>query len=308
MNHFIIDGNNLMYRAHSANMELKTSLGKYSGMFYGFVRTLFSLRKKYRNFKFIVVWDNRAKAKYDIQPDYKAGRSMLSGTIWEQVTDIRTCLSVMGIDQYEKKEYEADDVMASLTKTLKAEGQVYIYTNDKDLLQLVQDGKVIVYKPKVGVNPEKFFDEEAVKNMFDVPPSKLGVFRSFDGDDSDNIKGISRVPRKIVASLVNEYSSVENIYANLDKKELTEFQKKSFEEAKDRIKKNVKIVMLDQDIQDLQKNESSFDKEKLEELLQRYEIKSIKSNDLIDLFSSNLDVRYSDPVEVVQLETISLFD
>jgi DNA polymerase-1 len=289
-------------------MELKTSLGKYSGMFYGFVRTLFSLRKKYRNFKFIVVWDNRAKAKYDIQPDYKAGRSMLSGTIWEQVTDIRTCLSVMGIDQYEKKEYEADDVMASLTKTLKAEGQVYIYTNDKDLLQLVQDGKVIVYKPKVGVNPEKFFDEEAVKNMFDVPPSKLGVFRSFDGDDSDNIKGISRVPRKIVASLVNEYSSVENIYANLDKKELTEFQKKSFEEAKDRIKKNVKIVMLDQDIQDLQKNESSFDKEKLEELLQRYEIKSIKSNDLIDLFSSNLDVRYSDPVEVVQLETISLFD
>ena len=308
MNFFIIDGNNLVYRSHNANFELKTGTGKFSGMFYGFIRTLFALRKKYRNFKFIVVWDNRAKAKFDIQPDYKAGRSSLPGTVWEQTTDIRACLSNMGIDQYEKKEHEADDVIASLAKTLKNEGLVYIYTNDKDLLQLVEDGKVIVYKPKVGVTPEQFFDEEAVKKLFGVPPKKLGFFRSFDGDASDNIKGISRVPRKIVAKLVNSSYTIEDVYNNLYKMELTEFQKKSFEEAKERIKNNIKIVLLDQDVPDLEKKESVFDKAKVEELLSTYEIKSIKAEDLIDLFSSTLNIKYSDPMENIQLETVSLFN
>jgi DNA polymerase-1 len=308
MNSFLIDGNNLVYRSHNANFELKTGSGKFSGMFYGFIRTLFALRKKYRNFKFIVVWDNRAKAKFEIQPDYKAGRSSLPGVVWDQVTDIRACLNSMGIDQYEKKEYEADDVIASLAKTLKNEGIVYIYTNDKDLLQLVEDGKVIVFKPKVGVTPEQFFDEESVKKLFGVPPSKLGFFRSFDGDTSDNIKGISRVPRKIVAKLVNGYSNVDDIYDNLYKMELTDFQKKSFEEAKERIKNNIKIVLLDQNVLDLEKSESFFNKDKVEELLNIYEIKSIKAGDLIDLFSSTLDIRYSDPMDNVQLETISLFN
>ena len=55
MNYFIIDGLNLAYRAHNANFELSTAAGAPSGMFYGFIRTLFSLKRKYRGYKFSVL-------------------------------------------------------------------------------------------------------------------------------------------------------------------------------------------------------------------------------------------------------------
>jgi DNA polymerase-1 len=307
MHNFIIDGNNLVYRSHNANFELKTAAGLFSGMLFGFTRTLVSLRKKYRDFNFSVAWDNRAKEKFEIQPDYKAGRSSLPAAVWDQVSDIRDLLENTGVDQYEKEGQEADDVIASLSKEFKKDGKVYIYTNDKDLLQLVEDGKVIVYKPKVGVNPEKFYDEEAVRDLFGVPPRKLGIYRSFDGDDSDNIKGISRVPRKIVASLVNKYSSIDEVYANLSEVKLTDFQKGSFEEAKERIKKNAKIVSLNRDLTEINKREASFNKEKVNTLLEKYEIKSLKADDIVELFLSTINMRYSDPMEGVKLEFFSLF-
>lgn len=306
-NNFIIDGNNLIHRSHSANFELKTASGKFSGMIYGFVRTLVSLRKKYRDFKFSVTWDNKAKEKFEIQPDYKAGRSFLPSIVWEQVEDIKNFLENTGIDQYDEAGQEADDVIASLSKELKKEGKVYIYTNDKDLLQLVEDGKIIVYKPKVGLTPEKFYDEEAVKVQFGVPASKLGFYRSFDGDESDNIKGVPRVPRKIVASLVNKYSDIDEVYNNLHTVKLTDFQKKSFEEARERIKNNARIIILNTNLNSINKRESFFNKEKINEILELYEIKSLKADDIVELFSSTLNIRYSDPMECVQLESFNLF-
>ena len=308
MNNFIIDGNNLIHRSHNANFELKTASGKFSGMIYGFVRTLVSLRKKYRDFKFSVVWDNKAVAKFEIQPDYKAGRSFLPSIVWEQVEDIKNFLENTGIDQYVEVGQEADDVIASLSKEFKKEGKVYIYTNDKDLLQLVEDGKVIVYKPKVGLTPEKFYDEEAVKVLFGVPASKLGFYRSFDGDESDNIKGVYRVPRKIMASLVNKYSDIDEVYSNLSTVKLTDFQKKSFEEAKERVKNNARIVILNTNLDSINKRESFFNKEKINDILERYEIRSLKADDIVEIFSSTLNIRYNDPTECTQLEFYNLFD
>ena len=308
LNNLVIDGNNLVYRSHNANFELKTAAGQFSGMMFGFVRTLVSLRKKYRDFKFSVVWDNHAKEKFEVQPDYKAGRSSLPAAVWDQVLDIRNLLENTGVDQYEKKGQEADDVIASLSIEFKKNGKVYIYTNDKDLLQLVEDGKVIVYKPKVGVNPEKFYDEEAVKDLFGVPPNKLGIYRSFDGDDSDNIKGVSRVPRRVLASLVNKYSSIDEVYDNLSQVKLTDFQKGSFEEAKERIKKNAKIVLLNTELTDIDKREAYFNKEKVNTILEKYEIKSLKADDIVELFLSTINIHYSDPIEEVQLETFNLFN
>ncbi len=308
MDNFIIDGNNLAFRAHNANFEFKTGTNLPSGMYYGFLRTLISLKKKYRQFTFSVVWDNKAKAKFEIQPDYKAGRSKLPAVVWEQMQDIKDSLVALGVDQYDKEFQEADDVICSLTANLKAQGgKVYIYSNDKDMLQLVEDGKVIAFKPKVGVTPEKFYDEEAVKKQYGVSPNKLAFFRSFDGDASDNIKGISRVPRKVIAGMVNKYSSVDELYDNLKNHELTDFQKQSFEEAQQRIQNNFKIVKLNENLQDIKMYPASANKDSLIEFFNKYEIKSINPEEIIELFGYTLDIRYSDPVETVQLETYSLF-
>lgn len=307
--YLLVDGNNLAYRAHYIDFESKTSFDLPSGMFYGFVRILMSLKKKYRHFKIIVVWDGRPKDKYEIQPDYKAGRTKLASTVWAQVDDIKSYLSSIGVVQYLSDDHEADDVIATLTQEFKQKGdKVYIYSNDKDLLQLVEDGKVIVFKPKVGNSAEKFYDEEAVRDQFGVSPSNLACFRSFDGDNSDNIKGVSRVPRKILAHAVNTYQTVDNIYSNLESFKLTDFQRSAILEGKERVAKNEKLIILDRKVQCLKPIEACFDQNKVSELLRKYEIKTIKSEDAVALFSSTLSKRYTNPEPSYKLETYSLFN
>jgi len=307
MQYFIIDALNLAYRAHNANFKLKTSTGLFSGMLFGFVRTVLSLKKKYRGYKFIVVWDSKPIAKYALQPDYKAGRASLAPTVMSQIDDIKDFLYNAGVDQYCKYGEEADDVIATLVDRLKDEGAVVVYSNDKDMLQLVENGKVIVYKPKVGVSPEKFYDEEAVKNQFGVSPKKLSLFRSFDGDNSDNITGVERVPRKLIARVVNASDSVDSFYTELEKEKLTDFQKRSFAEGKERVETNLKIVALKKDLQDITHQISQIDKNKITELFKKFEIKSINSDVVADIFSSVLNIRYTEARPSFKVESYSLF-
>lgn len=310
MNYFIIDAFNLAYRAHNVNFELKTASGKFSGMCFGFVRMLYSLKKKYRGYKFVVVWDSRPDHKYEIQEDYKADRAGLPDTVMAQVDDIKQFLENAGVDQYQKKGQEADDVIATLVERFKEEGSntIIVYSNDKDLLQLVETGKVVVFKPKVGNSPEKFYDEEAVKEQFGVAPRKLSFYRSFDGDNSDNIKGISRVPRKLIASLVNRYDDLSSIYGGLSSEKLTAFQKKSFEEGKERVSRNYRIIDLNRNLSDIAHVASRVDKEKMQEVLDSYEIKSLNSNNMAEIFGSELNIRYTEAKPAVKIESYSLFD
>lgn len=310
MKYFIIDGLNLAYRSHLANFSLTTVSGNPSGMFFGFIRTLFSLKKRFRSYSFSVAWDNKPTHKYDIQPDYKAGRTPLPSSVFSQVEDIRIFLSNVGVEQYEAPGQEADDVIASLVDRFKDSDaeEIIVYSNDKDMLQLVESGKVIVFKPKVSQNPEKFFDTDAVVERFGVPPERLSSYRSLDGDDSDNITGIPYVPRKVLASLVNEYGDLESIYNALEGIKLTEKQRQRFNESKDRITNNYKLIRLNRDLKNIQQQEGTFDKVALEELVKKYNIKTINVDNMVDLFSSSLNVRYSDPQPTYELESFSLFE
>jgi len=309
MNYFLIDALNLVHRAHNANFELKTGAGLYSGMFYGFIRTIFALKKKYRGYKIEVVWDRKPEFKKALQSDYKAGRTSLSETVMGQIPDIQAFLRNAGVDQYFMEGQEADDVLASLAVKYSAEdGTVMLYSNDKDLLQLVKNGKIIVFKPKVGLNPEKFYDEQAVKEQFGVPPEKLACYRSFDGDPGDNITGVSRVPRKILANLVNSFETVKGVYDNLLEVKLTEFQLGSMIEGKERVATNFKITELNRSLDSIVCDSSSFDKKNISELFGKYEIRSINPDNIIDIFSSSLNIRYSDPRAAVKVESFSLFD
>lgn len=309
MNYFLIDALNLAYRAHNANYELKNGSGVFSGMFYGFVRTIFSLKKRFRGYKFEVVWDREPKHKKVIQPDYKAGRTSLSKSVTCQIPDIEIFLKNAGVDQYHMESQEADDVIATLAEKYSAgAGTTIIYSNDKDLLQLVKTGKVVVYKPKVAMSPEKFYDEELVREQFGVTPEKLACFRSFDGDVSDHISGVPRVPRKIFANLVNEFKTIEKIYDNLPDQKLTEFQRGAITDSRKLVDANLKITTLDRHLDSIYCTEGKFDKDEVISLFKKYEIKSIKPDNIIDIFSSSLDIRYSDPRDTVKVESFSLFE
>lgn len=311
--YFIIDGNNLAHRAHNSHFKLKKANGDPSGMFFGFVRILISLKKKYRAFKFIVVWDSRPEKKYELKPDYKAGRSRLPGKVFDQIGQIKEFLSNCGVDQYKKKGEEADDVIATLVRRYSEEdSKVYIYSNDKDLLQLVKDGKVIVFRPKVGNTPEKFFDEEAVKEQFNVGPEKLALYRSFDGDSSDNIDGVPRVRRKLIASVVNHCEDIKGIFNKLEdddiKKALSEKEYQAILKHLDTASLNYKIIKLNEYIETLDKTEAKYSEGVLASILEEFEIKSLKPESIIDLFKNTLNIKYTEPQQAIKLETYSLFD
>jgi DNA polymerase-1 len=278
-------------------------------MFYGFVRTLQSLKKKYRGYKFIVAWDSKPKAKYALQADYKAGRTSLPPTVMSQLDDIRELLANSGVDQYRAQDEEADDVIASLTEKFKKEGAgtIVLYSNDKDLLQLVETGRVVVFKPKVGLSPEKFYDEGAVVEQFGVLPNKLAIYRSLDGDDSDNITGVERVPRKIISRIVNASDSIDSFYKSLESEDLTDFQRKSFEEARGRVAINEKICTLNRNLQNMVCEESCIDSDKISELFKKFEIRSVDPGVMADLFASSLNIRYTEARPSFKVESYSLF-
>lgn len=306
---YIVDALNLAYRAHHAQADLRTSKGDPSGMFFGFIRNILSQKKKFRNFKFAVVWDNKSARKFEIQPDYKKGRSKLPPSIFKQVDDLKLFLEHAGVDQYEKEGQEADDVIATLAETLKKEGLVYILTNDKDMLQLVENGKVIVIKPKVGLKEEVHYDEEAVRQKFGVPPALVPIYLSFAGDASDNITGVPYLPTKIISDLAIRFRSVEGIYEALDNYPLTINRKTSIISSRDRILKNAQLTQLRRDLGDLRHKVPAPNKDLVEDLLSKYEIKSIKADDIIEVLSNtSSSIRFSDPKPFKKLETYSLFD
>jgi len=308
MNHFVIDGMNLAHRAHNANFELRSADGRPTGMFFGFVRTVVSLKRKYRGYQFCVAWDNRSEKKIAIRPDYKAGRTMLPPTVIDELKDIRIFLSACGVDQYECKGQEADDVMATLVERWGCQdGHTVLYSNDKDLLQLVKDGKVVMYSPKVAQKPEKFYDESAVQERFGVPPRLLVCFRSLDGDPSDGLAGVSRVRRKLLAALVAEHEDLDGVYSSVRTASLSDHEKETMESFKDKAYENLSLMRLDRNVEGIVESAGSVDKVVMAGVLAKNDVKSVEPEAVGDLFMSSLNVKYGDPINTAKVETYSLF-
>jgi len=308
MNRFVIDGMNLAHRSHNANFELKTADGRPSGMFFGFVRTIVSLKKRYRGYKFAVVWDSRSRRKLEIKPDYKADRTRLPNPVMDEVRDLERFLTACGVDQYRCPDEEADDVVATLVSRWRCQdGHIVVYSNDKDFLQLVEDGKIIVFRPKSGQKPERFYDESAVVERFGVPPALLAQFRSFDGDQSDGLGGIPRVRRKVVASLISEHKGIDALYSALGAASLTERERAAFKGFRDAAYRNMALMKLREDVGGIVETPGSVDKGVMAEVLKSYSVKSVDPDAVGDLFASSLNVRYGESVTAEKVETYSLF-
>jgi DNA polymerase-1 len=300
LNHLIIDGFGLAFRSFFAFNTLMTKTGVQSGCVYGFLCGLRSLKKKHPAFHVTIAWDNDAKRKKAVFPDYKALRP--KHAITEQILDLKTLFTAVNVTQAEVPGEEADDVVATLARRYSSEGLVYIHSSDKDLLQLVRDGKIIMIRPKTGGIPDKFYDEEAVRQEFGVGPQDLACYLAFRGDTVDNVPGVARVPSKIIASMVNQYKSPEAIYGSGHINNLTAFQKSSFLSHESQSKVNYSIVNLRDDLS-CEMTEGAPEVGKLETILSKYEIQSISAGSLIALFDDKAFLERNSPA----IENYSLF-
>jgi DNA polymerase-1 len=205
---YLLDASSFIYRSFFALPPLKTKEGFPTGAVFGFLRTLLSIIKSERPRYLVVVFDHPAPTKRDkVFKEYKAGRPAMPDPLKVQIPVIKEALHLMGIPTLEVEGYEADDLIAMLTKKLVQKGfRVKIYTPDKDMLQLV-NSNVVVVNPMTG----ELFTEEKVREKFGVPPQKVADYLALVGDKIDNIPGIKGVGPKRAVELIKRFGGVEGI-------------------------------------------------------------------------------------------------
>jgi DNA polymerase-1 len=214
----LLDGHSLAFRAFFALPDtLVTSSGQVTNAVYGFTAMLIKLLADERPQGVVVCFDKGVpQFRVDRYAEYKAGRAATPDLFRQQLPLIREVLETLRIPTVELEGYEADDLLATLTKHSREEQfEVIIVTGDRDILQLVRDG-VSVIMTRRGISDVIRYDVPTVLERYGVAPEKWIDFVALKGEASDNLPGVPGVGDKTAAQLINKYGDIEQVIAHAD--------------------------------------------------------------------------------------------
>src|ERR671916_537749 len=215
---YLIDGYSLLYRAfYALPQSIATTSGLPTNALYGFTSMVLKLLDSEEEVGIGVVWDSGKPAfRMEIFPEYKAHRSAMPEELKVQLDHLDEILEAMNIPAIRAKGFEADDALATLSKRVPEDVELFIVTGDQDAMQLV-DGRVRVLRTTRGVSETKTYGREEVIEEYGVTPEQIPDYKALVGDPSDNIPGVRGIGPKGAANLLQELGSVQGIYENLDK-------------------------------------------------------------------------------------------
>lgn len=215
----LIDGKSLFYRGYYAMPHLSTADGRPTGGVYGFASLALELVRQLRPDYVAVAWD---KAKTNIRrrraiyPEYKANRHPAPPDFYQQIPILRQLLEALGWPFYEVDDYEADDIIGTLSKQANRAGiHTVIASSDLDMLQLIDDDTE-VYALKKGLSSIDRFDVKAFQAKYGIQVDQFLDLKSLKGDSSDNIPGVPGVGEKTAVTLLQKYHDLDGVYAHLD--------------------------------------------------------------------------------------------
>ncbi|HKD24227.1 MAG TPA: DNA polymerase I, partial [Rhizomicrobium sp.] len=156
-----------------------------------------------------VIFDAGKKTfRNDIYPQYKANRPEPPEDLIPQFPLVREATRAFGVPAIEEPGFEADDLIATYARVAREAGaKVTIVSSDKDLMQLVIDGKVELWDPV----KNKRLGSADVMERFGVPPSKVVEVQALAGDSTDNVPGVRGIGVKTAAELLNAYGDLETL-------------------------------------------------------------------------------------------------
>jgi len=211
---YLVDGTSLCYRSFFA-IKLSNSKGLPTGSVYGVYQTLKKIISKYNPLYLGVCFDvSRKTFRQEKFKEYKIQRPPMPDDLGSQIPLVKKLISYLGIKIVEKKNFEADDVIATLCKqATKRNKQVVIVSSDKDLYQLLANDQVSIYSYHKDrfTNRSDFIKENGFK------PEEIIDYLALAGDSSDNIPGARGIGKVGASKLIKEFKTVENIFDNLDK-------------------------------------------------------------------------------------------
>ena len=214
---FLIDGNSLAYRAFFALPDsIATADGRPTNAIYGFASMMAKLLIDHRPSQVIVAWDAGMSGREVEYPEYKAGRPSRPDLLREQWPHLMPLAEAFGFQNVKVDGWEADDVIATLTRQAQAAGRpVMIVSGDRDVYQLVGDG-VRVMSTSRGVTDTKIYDHAGVLERYGVAPELVPDLIGLKGDTSDNIPGVPGIGDKTAAQLLQQFGTLENVLASVD--------------------------------------------------------------------------------------------
>ncbi|MBW6473980.1 MAG: DNA polymerase I [Anaerolineaceae bacterium] len=279
---YLIDGHALAYRTFFAMSStggdtMRTSKGEPTAAIFGFMSVLFRLLEKEKPEYLAVAFDTGRTFRNDIFPDYKATRAKMPDELRGQIERIREIIDAFDIPRLEKENAEADDVLGTIAYQAVEKGLgVKIITGDRDLLQLVNE-RIIVNLPGRSMADAKDYSVDDVIQKMGVRPDKVIELKALMGDSSDNIPGVPGVGEKTALKLLEDYESIEEIYAHLD--DIPPKFKTKLENGKDLAftSKDLARIRTDIDIAlDLEKSSTGhLDFKKVEKIFQQLEFRTL---------------------------------
>ncbi|MCI2923003.1 DNA polymerase I [Staphylococcus hominis] len=232
----LIDGNSLSFRAFYALPLLSNKAGIHTNAILGFAKLLEKIIREEQPTHFLVAFDaGKTTFRHSKYSEYKGGRQKTPPELSEQFPYIRQLLDAYHIKHYELENYEADDIIGTLSKEAdQNDFETIIVTGDRDLTQLATQN-VTIYYTKKGVTDVDYYTPEFIAEKYNgLKPIQIIDMKGLMGDSSDNIPGVAGVGEKTAIKLLNQFDSVEGVYENIDKvsgKKLKEKLELSHEDA-----------------------------------------------------------------------------
>jgi 5'-3' exonuclease len=215
---YLVDASYFIFRAyHSMPSDMVDADGNATHALYGFARFLSDLLERVRPLRIGVAFDQSLRSETSfrnaIYPKYKANREAPPVDLDRQFTLCREFCRHMGLPEFASAEYEADDIIGTLAAhARRAALRNVLVTRDKDLSQLIREGDVFW---DYSGNVRYAYHEICLR--FGVIPELIADFLALTGDTVDNIPGVPGIGRKTAAELFAMFSSLDELYANLER-------------------------------------------------------------------------------------------
>ncbi|MDH4124045.1 MAG: exodeoxyribonuclease IX [Gammaproteobacteria bacterium] len=213
---YLIDASVYVFRAYySLPDDMVDKQGNPVNALYGFCRFLGDFMEQVNPEHVAVLFDESLSSSFrtDIYPAYKANRDPAPEELKRQFGQCRRFTRALGIMEHGSPHYEADDLIGTLVEWGRSvDRPSTIVTRDKDLAQLLS--KQDVFWDFAGKGKIRY---EEVRGIFGVHPEQIADFLALAGDAVDNIKGVPGIGKKTATVLLENFGSLDGIYANLDK-------------------------------------------------------------------------------------------
>ena len=275
---FLVDGNNLAYRAfYALPEELATSDGFSTNALLGFTNMLFKLLSDYRPRGVAVAWDTRPVHRAELSAEYKSDRRPMPDLLREQFPFFRPIVEAFGYRNLEFEGWEADDVIATLaTRADEAGIRTCVVSTDRDAFQLCSSNVCLMMTPR-GVADVNVYTPERVELRYGVRPDQVPDFIGLKGDTSDNIPGVPGIGDKTAGQLIAQYGSLEEVIAHAD--ELSPARRKNITEHADQARVSKQLATMRRDL-DLDFDPTALvlappDRSELKEMFRRFEFRAL---------------------------------